>query len=188
MSYLTNPYMVSPASVPCTSGQIVGETNTGTVCTGWGTNPDQIWSAITTAQVVENDKIEKIGAKIGTVYHQPQNAKLCAYTDNSGTPLDFICMTENTYLDGFTGWKDVDVVDGAGVADPHVITASEAGYIWIGWWGDDNTELCFKTGVYSRVMENQTYDTSNTATPEDPYTVDVSHLAQIRARLTICQV
>jgi len=187
MSYLTNPYMVTPAAIPCTSGQIVGETNTGTVCTGWGTGSNSVWAAISSATLAENDKIEKIGVKIGTVYFQPTGTKYAAYSDDGGAPDEFICMTASTILDGFTGWSDLDVVNGAGVVEPHVITASEAGYIWICWWGEKVAELCFKTGVYSNVMD-QTYDSSNTAEPNSPFTIDASHLAQLRGRLTICQV
>jgi len=185
MSYLTNPYMVSPASVPCTSGQVQPETNNGTVCTGWGTGSNSVWAAITPSTVSENWKIEKIGVKIGTVYFQPTGTKYAAYSDDSGDPDEFICMTESTILDGFTGWSDLDVVNASGSVEAHTITAAEAGLIHICWWGEKVAELCFKTGVYSNVMD-QTYDSSNTAEPDSPFTIDASHAAQLRGRLTCC--
>jgi len=186
MSYLTNPYRYVPKV--CTPDQIVGATNSSTTSGGWSTNINTVWAAISSATVAENSKIEKIGVCYATTYKQPTATKFCAYTNNSGVPDAFICMTESTIIDGFIGWSDLDVVDSSGSVDPHVITASEAGYIWIGWWGDDGAEECFDTGSTSWQMSTQTFDASNTAEPDDPFSTDILKGAQITGRLTCCVI
>jgi len=178
--------------IPCTS-QELGETNDGTQCTGIASNNNTVWVAITTATVSENDKIEKIGVKIGSNYSQPYGLKLVAYADNSGSPDGgaFVCMTESHVVsDPTTGYVNYDVVNASGSVEAHTITADEAGYLWIGNWSDSNNMGCYKYSAPSWQMSSQTYDSDNTVTPTDPFTgsPDTSPTWQLRGKLTVCVV
>jgi len=158
------------------------------------TNYDTVWVAKSSVTIAENDKIEKIGVKIGTAaYNQPYGLKLVAYTNTSNLPDKFICMTESHVVsDPTTGYVDYDIVNGSGSIEAHTITAAEAGYIWLGNWSDKANELCFNligAGLISWQMDSQTYNASNTVTPDDPFSLDVNQYPwQLRGRLTICEV
>jgi len=174
--------------IPCTS-QELGETNNGAQCSGVGSNGNSVWVAITTATVAENDKIEKIGVKIGGTTNQPYGLKLVAYTDDGGSPDAFVCMTESATVDGVTGYVNYDVINSAGSVEPHTITAAEAGYLWIGNWSNGDNELCFLNGAISWQMSSQTYNASNTVTPDDPFSLDLNQSPwQLRGKLTVCVV
>jgi len=175
--------------IPCTS-QELGETNNGAQCSGIGSNNNTVWVAITTATVSENDKIEKIGVKIGQTTNQPYGLKLVAYTDDGGSPDAFVCMTESATVDSVTGYVNYDVVNSDGNVEAHTITADEAGYLWIGNWSSADDELCFKAGAASWQMSSQTYNASNTVTPDDPFSgsPDTSPSWQLRGKLTVCVV
>jgi len=179
--------------IPCTENVIVGETNTGTQCLGVGTALNSVTVAKTSATVAENDKIEKIGVKIGTeFYQQPSTVKLVAYTNTSNLPDKFICMTESFYLDDYAGYLDLDVVNASGSVEAHTITASEAGYIWLGNWCDRVQELCFNligAGLIGWNSATQTFNSSNTVEPLDPFgTMSSTYPWQLRGRLTCCVV
>ena len=144
MSYLTNPYRYAVAS--CTQEYRDNGSSTGT---GWGTNSDTIWVVPTSATIAEGDKIEKIGQYIYSTANQPYGTgvKFVAYAETSHVPFAFICMTETETAMSGTGWKELDVVNpSTGSAEPHVITASEAGTLWIGNWANGSMQTYFLIG------------------------------------------
>jgi len=159
--------------------------------TGWGTNTDTIWVVPTSATIAEGDKIEKIGQWINDTYDQPygNGVKFVAYSDSGGSPSAFICMTiTETSMSG-TGWKELDVVDtSTGAADPHVVTAGEAGTLHIGNWANGSMRPYFDIGQPAQQSTEQTFNASNLAAgePTSTWNQGTTHTAQPMTRATVC--
>ena len=160
-------------------------TNTGTAG-GWGSNDDTVWVSKTSATVSEGDKISKIGCNYAATNNQPYGTKFVCYSDDSGSPDAFICMTQSAATSG-TGWIEYDVVDDSGDVEAHEITADEAGYLWIGVWSEDNNYIYVETGVTNGIRQMaQTWNASNTAEPDDPYSENAQHGASLTSRAVAC--
>jgi len=160
-------------------------TNTATD-PGWATNDDKIWVSKTSATVSEGDKISKIGCNYAATTKQPYGAKFVCYSDDGGPPDAFICMTESAETSG-TGWIEYDVVNGSGDVAAHKITADEAGYLWIGVWSEDNNYIYVQAGISNGIRQmDQTYNSSNTAEPDDPYSEEDPHNASLTSRVVAC--
>jgi len=123
------------------------------------------------------DQISKIGFDAQATSNQPYGGtRLVLYTDNSGTPATLIGYTANLNPSG-TGWFEGTLVGG-----DHTITESEAGYIWIGIWG--NASVAYFKETLSSGIKQMTQTFASSGAPNTTFSVDTTHNSEFKARLT----
>jgi hypothetical protein len=159
-----------------TGSDINLQTNTATG-TGGGSNPDTIMACKSLTELTAGDQISKIGFDAQATSNQPYGGmRLVLYTDNSGTPATLIGYTANLNPSG-TGWFEGTLVGG-----DHTITASEAGHIWIGIWG--NASVAYFKETLSSGIKQMTQTFASSGAPNTTFSVDTTHNSEFKARLT----
>ena len=159
-----------------TGSDINLQTNTATG-TGGGSNPNTIMACKSLTELTAGDQISKIGFDAQATSNQPYGGmRLVLYTDNSGTPATLIGYTANLDPSG-TGWFEGTLVGG-----DHTITASEAGHIWIGIWG--NASVAYFKETLSSGIKQMTQTFASSGAPNTTFSVDTTHNSEFKARLT----
>ena len=159
-----------------TGSDINLQTNTA-IGTGGGSNPDTIMACKSLTALTAGDQISKIGFDAQATSNQPYGGtRLVLYTDNSGTPATLIGYTANLNPSG-TGWFEGTLVGG-----DHTITESEAGYIWIGIWG--NASVAYFKETLSSGIKQMTQTFASSGAPNTTFSVDTTHNSEFKARLT----